>query len=146
MINRDTKIDVPSAFNIILQFLQSENAKIEHANAPSYIRAQHGSWYALTPRDGPVNLSINVVGTTENTRVSITSSLTGLFMAYIVITYFFGGILLGLGLGPGDAISPISKQMFFFGAILTFIVTTIWIIWFEAKKESFARDIVRVIP
>lgn len=146
MIEMETTADQKMAFEILKKVLQSEKAEIREIQEPAFIRAKHGYWYSLTPRNDSKILAINVVPSEQGSKVTITTSLSGgtigNFYANIILFMFMISVRW-----MRELMSILPGLMFvFYAGVFGMVITVVYGVWLVVSIDKFASEIVRSLP
>lgn len=146
MIEMETTADQKMAFEILKKVLQSEKAEIRDVQEPAFIRAKHGHWYALTPRNDSKILAINVVPSEEGSKVTITTSLSGETIGGIYVNIIILMLAIYVWWMP-ELISVFPGLILvFYVGVLGMIITVVNVVWLVVSIDKFASEIVRSLP
>ena len=139
MIKKDTTLDQKSAFEILKKVLQSEKVEIRDIQEPAFIRAKHGYWYSLTPRNDSKILAINVVPSEQGSKVTITTSLSGETIGGIYVSVIIFMLAMSVLWMP-------ELVLVFYAGVLGMIITVAYGVWLVVSIDKFASEIVRSLP
>lgn len=145
MIEMETTADQKMAFEILKKVIQSEKAEIRDVQEPAFIRAKHGYWYALTPRNDPKILAINVVPSEEGSKVTITTSLSGETIGGIYVNIILSILVICLWWVP-ELRSVFPGMLVLYLGVLGIIITVVYGVWLVVSIDKFASEIVRSLP
>jgi len=146
MIEKNTTLDQKSAFEILKKVLQSEKAEIRDIQEPAFIRAKHGYWYSLTPRNDSKILAINVVTSEQGSKVTITTSLSGETIGGIYASVIL--FMLAMSVLWMPELMSIFPELIlvFYAGVLGMIITVAYGVWLVVSIDKFASEIVRSLP
>jgi len=74
------------AFRLVMDYFEGRRMKILTSNAPSYIRAQFGSWVSMSPSNSKGEVEINTVKRNGGSYVNLNFDFSKEYLAALIVT------------------------------------------------------------
>jgi hypothetical protein len=160
-------MDVSKAYEELKKILREFKCKIVEEESPNKIVVEHGSAFAYSPMNAEKIVTFILTHVDSKTRIVAATQLTSDYKQFIILSKVFGFlaflILYGVRFGVVDTLINLAKRLagyvppdieamvemlnvLLFIAIAMIVIDTIWDIYIYWKRNSFAENVLKLLP